>query len=332
MATNKEQEPKSNRTPSWGTSLSIALIVVLVWGLSWYLIDRYVVSSKIDQPIEVARGVFGDKFGAVNALFSGLAFAGIIFTILLQRRELSLQRKDIEEQNETLRQQRFENSFFHLLALHGSIVENLRLAAHSQRDAVVYFTELLKITNKEFAAFQPLSRLPRADLHTLRATPVLTGPMKTHLGPDEVSAIEAMLENNPGLIGNYLDPDQIYHLGILKEAYLSAHEKSQDALSHYFRNLYHVFRFIDESTLIDEIEKTKYARITRAQLSDRELVAILYNSLATGKSINGSTHEFGYPKMTRLIQKYDILQNLNQKSVIHPIHLDLIKSANLEAL
>ena len=37
-------------------------------------------------------GTFGDSFGAVNALFSGLAFAGIIFTIILQKRELTLQR------------------------------------------------------------------------------------------------------------------------------------------------------------------------------------------------------------------------------------------------
>jgi G3E family GTPase len=34
------------------------------------------------------RGQFGDLFGAVNAFFTGLAFAGVIFTIFLQRREL----------------------------------------------------------------------------------------------------------------------------------------------------------------------------------------------------------------------------------------------------
>ena len=35
-------------------------------------------------------------FGAVNSLFSGLAFAGVIFTIYLQKTELSLQRKELE--------------------------------------------------------------------------------------------------------------------------------------------------------------------------------------------------------------------------------------------
>jgi len=48
------------------------------------------------------RGTFGDQFGAVNALFSGLAFAGLIYTIILQRRDLKLQRNDLRLQREEL--------------------------------------------------------------------------------------------------------------------------------------------------------------------------------------------------------------------------------------
>ena len=48
------------------------------------------------------RGTFGDQFGAVNALFSGLAFAGLIYTIILQRHDLKLQRRDLRLQREEL--------------------------------------------------------------------------------------------------------------------------------------------------------------------------------------------------------------------------------------
>lgn len=48
------------------------------------------------------RGTFGDMFGAVNSLFSGLAFAGVIYAILLQREELKLQRKELELTREEL--------------------------------------------------------------------------------------------------------------------------------------------------------------------------------------------------------------------------------------
>jgi len=39
------------------------------------------------------RDQFGDMFGALNALFSGLAFGGIIYTIRQQKEELELQRR-----------------------------------------------------------------------------------------------------------------------------------------------------------------------------------------------------------------------------------------------
>ena len=92
------------------------------------------------------RGTFGDQFGAVNALFSGLAFAGLIYTIILQRHDLKLQRRDLlyqrreleltrkemedqtaefEKQNETLKIQRFENTFFNMLSQFQEVVNNL---------------------------------------------------------------------------------------------------------------------------------------------------------------------------------------------------------------
>jgi hypothetical protein len=57
------------------------------------------------------RGIFGDMFGAVNALFSGLAFVGIVITLYLQNQE-------------TARQQ-FENTFFNLLTYYNDSVNSL---------------------------------------------------------------------------------------------------------------------------------------------------------------------------------------------------------------
>ncbi|WP_142806918.1 hypothetical protein [Stenotrophomonas maltophilia] len=42
------------------------------------------------------RGQFGDMFGAVNTLFSGLAFASLIFALSLQRKDLALQRTELQ--------------------------------------------------------------------------------------------------------------------------------------------------------------------------------------------------------------------------------------------
>jgi hypothetical protein len=48
------------------------------------------------------RGIFGDMFGAVNTLFSGLAFAGIVYSILIQNEELKAQGVALQKQSEAL--------------------------------------------------------------------------------------------------------------------------------------------------------------------------------------------------------------------------------------
>src|SRR5687767_11829025 len=70
----------------------IFIVVLCLWSLCWYLL----VSNINDNDSWARRGQFGDMFGAINALFSGLAFAGIIITIMMQRDELELQRTELQ--------------------------------------------------------------------------------------------------------------------------------------------------------------------------------------------------------------------------------------------
>lgn len=53
-------------------------------------------------------GTFGDTFGALNALFSGLALAGVIVTILIQRTELKNQRIELTLQRNEMKETRKE--------------------------------------------------------------------------------------------------------------------------------------------------------------------------------------------------------------------------------
>jgi hypothetical protein len=49
-------------------------------------------------------------------------------------------------------------------------------------------------------------------------------------------------------------------------------------MGHYFRNLYRIFKFIDETHVKD---KTSYSGIVRAQLSTFELGLLFYNGLTS---------------------------------------------------
>jgi hypothetical protein len=45
---------------------------------------------------------FGDAFGVLNTLFSGLAFAGVVVALYLQMEELALQRQEMKDSREEL--------------------------------------------------------------------------------------------------------------------------------------------------------------------------------------------------------------------------------------
>ena len=68
--------------------IKLIILVVVIWGLSAVFIIGIL-------PNWSDRGTFGDLFGAVNALFSALAFAVLIYTIVLQREEIKQNRQEI---------------------------------------------------------------------------------------------------------------------------------------------------------------------------------------------------------------------------------------------
>lgn len=73
----------------------LILVVIILWAASFWAIHAH-------YPTLEQRGQFGDLFGAVNSLFTGLAFAGLIATIFLQKDELALQREELKLQREEM--------------------------------------------------------------------------------------------------------------------------------------------------------------------------------------------------------------------------------------
>jgi hypothetical protein len=63
-------------------SLSLSLAIWLFLGILPLIVWPLVSSLTIDR-----LGVFGDSFGMVNSLFTGLAFAAVISALYLQRRD-----------------------------------------------------------------------------------------------------------------------------------------------------------------------------------------------------------------------------------------------------
>lgn len=70
----------ANRVLWWFIPVSFCVIGI------WFFIG-YVVPGWI-YPAQSERGTLGDQFGAVNSLFAGLAFAGVVLTLIYQAKEL----------------------------------------------------------------------------------------------------------------------------------------------------------------------------------------------------------------------------------------------------
>lgn len=90
------------------------------------------------------------------------------------------------------------------------------------------------------------------------------------------------------------------------QVYSELFNKEQADLGHYFRNLYHIIKFVDKSE-IKEKEKRKYTNLVRAQLSSYELILLYYNALSS----------FGNEKFRPLIEKFGLLKNMNDNLILN---------------
>jgi hypothetical protein len=91
MSDSAENEGPRSRVVVWVVLLAIVALVT----------NGVAVSRALSTWQD--RGDFGSMFGLANALFSGLALAGVIYTLTLQRIELGLQREELRLTRDELR-------------------------------------------------------------------------------------------------------------------------------------------------------------------------------------------------------------------------------------
>ena len=222
------------------------LLALLLFGVSllWFYMPFNWLSDFFPgiKPTEQ----FGDRFEAVNALFAGLAFAGVIFAIILQWKELGLQRKELEEtraeirgQKETLQKQNFESSFFQLLGLHNDIVNSMEIPDKtcSGRECFGHLLNHLQIMIYR-----------------------------------EVYPKVAQFSED--------DPLQIELLNTQYEEFFRLH---QAFLGHYFGHLYNVVKFVHGHDFFVQKnikEKKHYIKFIHTQLSSNELGLLFFHGLS----------------------------------------------------
>jgi hypothetical protein len=224
-------------------------------------------------------------FDRLNTLFSGLAFWGVVFAILLQKSELELQRRELrftrsevrgqkeqlQTQNITMKQQRFENTFFSLLGLLNSIVDSLEVAQ----------------------VILPGRPTPSA-LNGRRCFSKFYSELRDCYANEKKEKIDWDL------------------LSLCVSSYERFVISRQSYVGHYFRTLYNIVKFIDTSAVED---KQIYINLLRAQLSSIELNLLFYNCLS----------DYGNLKFKPLVERYGLLENMRRSDLIDQQHAKLYK-------
>lgn len=214
--------------------VAIVLFVVLflyvcyVVGLLWN-------TPLVSVPSQVREGVFGDSFGTLNALFSGLAFSGVLITLLFQR-------KDLSETRSQIARQQIESQFYSMLTQQQEIVRNLDLQKIDTNDIIARGRDCFRVWE------------------------------------DALSEIYKICLKN-----KIANPHRM--------AYQALYISGRADLGVYFRSLYSVFRFIDESGHQDA---NKFGVVVRSLISDYELILLFYNCLSErGVGFSKYVYRFG---------------------------------------
>ena len=219
-----------------------------------------------------SAGVIGDFFGGVlNPIFALIGLFALLQTIRIQSQELKtsskalknsheelqltreeaqLSRKALQQQSESIKLQNFENTFFNMINLHNEIVKSLKLENTTYvindiiNDKQIY--HLIKVNNIKTAKEVLIFLNNKLQKFLIKFNSI-----------DDYTPV-----NN----GNDLKSKNQVHA--TEELYLIFHEKFQEYIGHYLRNIYQILKFISNA---DVKSKKFYSNILRTQLSDSEL-------------------------------------------------------------
>lgn len=275
-----------------GTSLLYILIpvVVIIWfGINWYIAKKF--------PEPETAGDFGEQFGAVEALFSGLAFALFFYTMWLQRIDLVNQQEILLAQKEELRLTR---------EVHAAQAEEFRISNETARMAKfenTYFGQLRDF--RELIRYLKFCKYEGVDVFDVIFKLFVqywnTNSYEGELGKKEF--IDRNIDCGTITYGIRIDAEYLNAENpreVLRKKYDEFSLVHRDIISHYFRALYCMFLVVEEAGLPAE-SKQFYLRLLRAQLTNNELILIFLNGIS---SVGQDTSTF--------IEKYSLFKHLDK--------------------
>lgn len=247
-------------------------------------------NNKID-----VLGQMGDSYGIFNALFSGLAFLGVLITLYKQSRD-NRKHTVVEEYYQMLDVQQKVLDEINVAQVR-KVKQGEPIAVAEGRKAFVEFKIQMKYLVKAIKEMSERNgfKLSDIDIADIAYAVFFYGSSK--------SWKPFMME----YLKDYPDTERLVDAIIARldsEKRFILYRPNQNYLSVYFRNMYNAIKLIDNCGLISSEEKKDYVKILRAQLSNAELYILFFNIISRfGKKWVDNDY----------VTKYQLIQNLPSK-------------------
>ena len=266
------------------------------------VITLFLIGSALYASFCIQDGFFSLKLNEQGDFLAGyiapLALVWLVVGYLQQGEELEentkalvAQKEEFEEQNKSIKKQLFENTFFNLLNLHNEITNSIKFETRQGllegRDAIIQI--LLIFIIKLQRIDKPLS-------------------MEDSIFSDEEGYNKIEDAQNHYSVSNNLDPIKV------REEYNLFYELYQNNIGHYFRNLYLILKFVENSGFKKD-DKKFYSNFLRAQLSSDELLFLFYNC----------SSKLGEDKFKPLIEEYEFFEHLPKYACLDKLENVFIK-------
>ena len=275
MSANRKH---GDRLLKLGTAICIlSAAVCIVIGVIFWMRGRALLGESPTLPDLANYG--GYLQGAVASVWALAGVFLILVAFLAQTRQLRQQDAEMENQQEQFRlqqenmtRQSFENLFFQLLNLQSKVASEFQVTLETAHTGV--------------ASFKPLY-----------------GRLKENL------TLAALADFDLKNKAKGINPSPETQRDFAIAQYLAFYKPFHAELGHYFRNLYHIFKFI-KSSEFQHAEQRRYSSLARAQLSPYELTLLFYNCITPLGD-----------KFKLLIEEFGLLENLEKSLLIDPEHV-----------
>lgn len=209
----------------------------------------------------------GDALGGMTAPFLAIGAAVLTFIAFWVQYVYNIEQKD------DLTVERFEHNLFELMNHQETITNGLSIELEDEIETGVTIDyQSNKILGRD--VFEALYRQ-----YIIKVYYMVNGDYVPK--SEEYVGLKEMFQNDNDAFKHYVE------------------DKSVGRLDHYFRHLYHIFRYIKRSGF-SETDQYRYASLVRSNLSQYELVLLFYNCLSPN----------GIEKFKGLVEDFALLNNL----------------------